>query len=168
MSSLNFNQVTIAGHITEAPELRQTTSGRAVCTFTVAVNRRRAKDGTQAADFLTVVAWEKNAEFVVQYFPKGAAILVVGSIQTRKWQDKDGANRYATEIIANEAYFVDNRATITAAPYNPYAQVSPADPAAQSAPAQPSAPVQVPSYIPMGAVPAGGFEAIKGDDDLPF
>jgi single-strand DNA-binding protein len=163
MSSLNFNQVTIAGHITEAPELRQTTSGRAVCTFTVAVNRRRAKDGTQAADFLTVVAWEKTAEFVVQYFPKGAAILVVGSIQTRKWQDKDGANRYATEIIANEAYFVDSRATITAAPYNPYAQVSPSDPAAQVPPSS-----KAPSYIPMGAVPTGGFEAIKGDDDLPF
>lgn len=163
MSSLNFNQVTIAGHITETPELRQTTSGRVVCTFTVAVNRRRAKDGTQAADFLTVVAWEKTAEFVVQYFPKGAAILVVGSIQTRKWQDKDGSNRYATEIIANEAYFVDNRATITAAPHNPYAQVSPSDAAAQA-----PAPVQEPSYIPMGSVPTGGFEAIKGDDDLPF
>lgn len=159
MSSLNFNQVTIAGHITEAPELRQTTSGRAVCTFTVAVNRRRSKDGTQAADFLTVVAWDKTAEFVVQYFPKGAAILVVGSIQTRKWQDKDGGNRYATEIVANEAYFVDSRATIAAAPYNPYAQ---------EAPAQAPAPVQAPSYIPMGAVPTGGFEAIKGDDDLPF
>lgn len=159
MSSLNFNQATIAGHITETPELRQTTSGRAVCTFTVAVNRRRSKDGTQAADFLTVVAWDKTAEFVVQYFPKGAAILVVGSIQTRKWQDKDGGNRYATEIVANEAYFVDSRATIAAAPYNPYAQ---------EAPSQAPAPVQAPSYIPMGAVPTGGFEAIKGDDDLPF
>jgi single-strand DNA-binding protein len=149
MSSLNFNQVTIAGHITEAPELRQTTSGRAVCTFTVAVNRRRAKDGTQAADFLTVVAWEKTAEFVVQYFPKGAAIRVGGSIQTRKWQDKDGNNRYATEIVADEAMFVDGK-TDAQSENNAHTQ---------------DTGFSAPTYAPPTAPK---FEELKTDDDLPF
>ena len=153
MSSLNLNKVVLCGRLTADPELKQTQSGIAVVTFTLAVNRRfqsRSADQQQAqqADFITLVAWRQTAEFISKYFKKGSALCVTGSLQTRSWQDQQGNRRYATEVVVDEAMFVDSRNETGAAPYTPDAYTTP-------------------SF----STPAGGapnFEEMKAEDDLPF
>lgn len=109
MSSLNLNKVVLCGRLTATPELKQTTGGVSVCSFTLAVNRRFAKEGDQNADFISVVAWRQTAEFITKYFDKGNSICITGSIQTRSWKDSKGENRYATDVVADEAMFVDSK-----------------------------------------------------------
>lgn len=106
--ALMMNKVTLAGRLTDTPELKTTTSGLSVTSFTIAIDRRGSKD--KAADFIGCVAWRGTAEFISKYFVKGQAIAVCGSIQTRKWQDKDGTTRYATDVVVDEAYFVEKKA----------------------------------------------------------
>ena len=109
--SLNLNKAILAGRLTKDPELRTTTSGTTVTQFDIAVNRRGAKEGQQTqVDFITVVAWRQTAEFITRYFKKGNAICVVGSIQTRSYTDKNNQKRTATEVVADEAYFVESKA----------------------------------------------------------
>ena len=109
--SLNLNKSMLTGRLTKAPELRTTTSGTTVTQFDIAVNRRGAKDGQQQqVDFITVVAWRQTAEFITRYFKKGNAICVAGSIQTRSYTDKNNQKRTATEVVADEAYFVESKA----------------------------------------------------------
>ena len=154
MSSLNLNKVVLCGRLTADPELKQTPSGIAVVSFTLAVNRRyqsKAADGTQAqqADFISVVAWRQTAEFISRYFRKGSALCITGSIQTRTWQDANGQKRYATDVVADEAMFVDskNEGGVAGGQY--------AD--TYNAPSYSSSPAQAPK-----------FEELKTDDDLPF
>ena len=111
MANLNLNKAIIAGRITAEPELKSTPSGISVTSFTVAVNRSyRAKNGEQPqADFINVTAWRQNAEFITRNFHKASSICIVGSIQTRSYTDKQGQKRYATEVVADEAYFVDSK-----------------------------------------------------------
>lgn len=80
-----------------------------VTSFTVAVNRRfGGKNGEESqADFFTVTAWRATAEFITRYFRKASSICIVGSLRNRSWTDRDGQKRFATEIVADEAYFVD-------------------------------------------------------------
>ena len=111
MANFNFNKATIGGRLTADPELKTTTGGTEVVSFTVAVTRRFApKEGeAQQTDFINVTAWRKTAEMVSKYFRKGSSICVVGSIQTRSWMDNDGKKKYATELVADEVYFVDSK-----------------------------------------------------------
>ncbi len=114
MSNLNLNKVILAGRLTGDPELKQTTSGFSVVSVNLAVNRRRTKAGDQGeqqqqTDFITLVAWRQTAEFISKYFRKGSAICVTGSIQTRTWTDQQGQKRYSTEVVVDEAMFVDSR-----------------------------------------------------------
>lgn len=111
MSTLNLNKVVLCGRLTATPELKQTTSGISVCNFTLAVNRRFAKENEPKADFINVIAWRQTAEFITKYFDKGNSICIVGSIQTRSWKDDKGNNRYATDVVADEAMFVDGKQT---------------------------------------------------------
>lgn len=109
--SLNLNKVVLAGRMVESPELRTTQTGLPITQFRLAVNKRGAKDGQQPqTDFITVVAWRQTAEFITRYFKKGNAICVVGSIQTRSYTDKNNQKRTATEVVADEAYFVESKA----------------------------------------------------------
>lgn len=109
--SLNLNKVVLAGRVVESPELRTTQTGLPVTQFRLAVNKRGAKDGQQPqADFITVVAWRQTAEFITKFFKKGNAICVVGSIQTRSYTDQNNQKRTATEVVADEAYFVESKA----------------------------------------------------------
>ena len=154
MSSLNLNKVVLCGRLTADPELKQTQSGIAVVTFTLAVNRRfqsRTADQAQAqqADFINVVAWRQTAEFISKYFKKGSALCVTGSLQSRSWTDHNNQKRYATEVVVDEAMFVDSR-NESAAPtgYTPDAYTAPSF-------ATPS-------------VGAPNFEEMKAEDDLPF
>lgn len=109
--SLNLNKAVLAGRLTADPELKTTSNGVSVCGFVVAVNRRfKTADGQQEADFITCTAWRQTAEFISKHFKKGSAICVAGTIQTRSWEDKDGNPRRATDVIADEAYFVESKA----------------------------------------------------------
>lgn len=105
-----LNNVVLMGRLTADPELRHTPNGIAVTTFTLAVNRSYAKAGTErATDFIDIVAWRNTAEFVSRYFTKGQLVAVEGSIQTRTYQDKDGNNRKAFEIVANNVHFAESK-----------------------------------------------------------
>lgn len=152
MSSLNLNKVILCGRLTADPELKQTPSGIAVVRFTLAINRRATKnaDGSQnqQADFISVVAWRDRAEFISRYFRKGSALCVTGSIQTSNWTDQQGQKRYATEVVADEAMFVDSKNESGNA--GGYADT-------YNAPSYSSSPAQAPK-----------FEELKTDDDLPF
>lgn len=103
-----MNKAMIIGNLTKDPELRATGSGIAVCTFTVAVQRRFANRETQTreADFIPVVVWRAQAENCAKYLRKGSQCAVSGSIQTRSYDANDGTKRYITEIVADEVQFL--------------------------------------------------------------
>ena len=109
MANFNFNKVILGGRLTADPELKTTPSGIPVTSFTVAINRRGVKE--TVADFINVNAWRQTAEFITRYFRRGSSICIVGSIKTRSWTDaKTGAARWATDVEADEAFFVDAKA----------------------------------------------------------
>ena len=105
-----FNLVVLTGRLTADPELRYTGNNTPVTSFSIAVSRRY-KAGEQAeADFINIVAWRQTAEFVTKYFQKGSMIGIEGSIQTRRYTDKEtGKNRTAFEVIANNVQFVESK-----------------------------------------------------------
>lgn len=150
MANLNFNRVILGGRLTAAPELKSTQSGTKVTTFTVAVNRRASKDGQQQSDFINCVAWKERAELITKYFVKGSSILIEGELQTRKWKDGQGNDRYSTEVIVSQIYFVDSKSESPTATTYAGNSVSSA----------------APSYAPVTAPPQ--FEEMDKDDDLPF
>lgn len=153
MANFNLNKVILGGRLTADPELRKTPQDVSVTTFTIAVNRAygRTGDGQPTADFINVVAWRQTAEFITRYFHKGSSICVTGSLQVRSWTDNNGQKRYATEVIVDEAHFVDSKSE------NPRSgQYGSAD--NYSAPSF-SAPIEN---------EASKFEELSSDDDLPF
>jgi single-strand DNA-binding protein len=97
------------GRITRDIELRQTPNGTATTSFTIAVNRRFAKEGQQTADFINCVAWRSTAEFISKYFSKGSMIAVIGSMQSRSWDGQDGKKQFTTEVLVDEAYFTGEK-----------------------------------------------------------
>ena len=106
-----MNKVILIGRLTKEPEVRYTQSSNTlVANFNLAVNRRFVKEGDERqADFITIVAWNKIGEFCSKYFKKGQQVAVVGRIQNRTWEDDNGQKHYATEVIAEEAYFADSK-----------------------------------------------------------
>ena len=106
-----LNKAILNGRLTKAPELKQTNSGKSVCGFTIAVDRNRDREKT---DFIPIVAWGKTAEFVNQWFGKGDLITIVGRIEVRNYDDKNGNKRTATEIIADEVLFGGSKNTTNA------------------------------------------------------
>ncbi len=161
-----LNHIVIMGRLTRDPELRRTQSGTAVTTITVAVDRDyQSRDSQEkSTDFIDVVAWRSTAEFISKYFTKGRMIVVEGSMQSRKWQDKNGQNRVSWEIQASNVYFGDSKrdnqggGDYTAPSYGtqPYGAASYAAPS-YSSPAQ--------SYT---APAGGGFAELEEDGELPF
>lgn len=103
-----LNKTILNGRLTKAPELKQTNSGKSVCGFTIAVDRNRDREKT---DFVPIVAWGKTAEFVNKWFGKGDLITIVGRIEVRNYEDKNGNKRTATEIIAEEVLFGGSKNT---------------------------------------------------------
>lgn len=104
-----MNKVILIGRLTKDPELRYTTSNTAVCQFSIAVDRKYKSEGQPTADFINIVAWRSTAEFVSKYFNKGSRIAIVGQIQTRNYDDKDGKKVYVTEVIADEVEFCESK-----------------------------------------------------------
>ena len=106
-----MNKVILMGRLTRDPEVRYTqTNNTLVASFSLAVNRRFARQGEERqADFINVVAWSKTGEFCSKYFKKGQQVGVIGRIQTRNWDDDQGQKHYVTEVVAEEAYFADSK-----------------------------------------------------------
>jgi single-strand DNA-binding protein len=149
----DLNKVILMGHMTADPELKQTASGISVCSFSIGVNRRysKAEQGQQSVDFINIVTWRQQAEFVSRYFKKGSSIIVCGSIQTRDWTDSNGQKRYATEVVADEVSF---GAPAAAQAGGERAQQN-YTPAAYGAPS-------------FNSTSSADFEEIPGDESLPF
>ena len=105
-----FNLVVLTGRLTADPELKTTQSGVSVTSFSIAVQRPRKSGEDPQTDFINIVAWRQNAEFVAKHFRKGNTIGIEGSIQTRKYTDRDGNNRVVFEVIANDVQFVESKA----------------------------------------------------------
>lgn len=101
-----MNKVFLIGNLSKDPELRTTNSGTSVCTFSIAVNRRKDKDGNSTADFFSIVAWRQLAELCGKYLAKGRKVSVVGELQNRSYEANDGTKRHVTEIVANEIEFL--------------------------------------------------------------
>jgi single-strand DNA-binding protein len=139
MANFNLNKVILGGRMTADPELKQTPQGIAVTSFSIAINRK-GKDAQ--TDFVNCVAWRQTADFICKYFKKGSSICISGSIQTRSWNDQQNNKRYATEVVAEEAFFVDSKTDV-------------------AVPAYGDAPAFQTQQEPK-------FEEISNDDDLPF
>lgn len=136
-----MNKAILIGRLTRDVELRTTASGVSVASFSIAVNRRfKNADGGYDADFINCVAWRQQAEFISKYFKKGQQIGLVGSIQTRTYDDKDGKKVYVTEVAVDEAEFVGSKS----------------DKKEEALPEMPSIPDN------------DGFVPAPADDDLPF
>lgn len=117
-----MNKVILLGRLTKDVETRYTqTNNSLVATFTLAVNRRFAKEGEERqTDFINIVAWGKTGEFSSKYFKKGLQVALVGRLQNRSYEDSNGQKKYITEVIAEEVYFADsnNRQTADASILN--------------------------------------------------
>ncbi len=153
-----MNKVILMGRFTRDPEMRQTGQGTSVVSFTLAVDRRMAREGQQSADFVSCVAWSKLAEFICKYFQKGSMIAISGRLQTRTYDDKDGKRQYVTEVVAEEAYFTGSRSSQSNSEGGYQTQST------YQRPAQPAS--TAPNFDEFEAM---GFSAMDGsEDDLPF
>ena len=104
-----LNVAILTGRLVADPELRHTKSNLAVTSFTIAVQRPYFKGKEQESDFINIVAWRTTAEFITKYFTKGQLISIEGSIETRKYEDKDGNKRTAFEVVANQVHFAESK-----------------------------------------------------------
>lgn len=104
-----FNKVILAGRLTRDPELRQTPSGVAVASFSLAVDKPFNKDKEKAADFFDCVAWRGTADFVSRYFEKGKPILVEGRLQNNEYTNKDGEKRRRVEVLVENVSFIGSK-----------------------------------------------------------
>ena len=140
-----LNKVVLIGNMVADPELKTTTSGISVTTFTIAVQRRKVAEGQPNADYINIVAWRQAAEFVCKHFSKGKPILVCGEIRTRTFTTQQGDKRYITEIEADDVGFVETKS------------------ASGGSEAQEG--TKAPAFSNVGAA---SFEEVTDDDNLPF
>lgn len=121
-----FNLAVQMGRLVADPELKSTPNGVSVTTIRLAVNRSFSeKDGERKADFITVVAWRKTAEFICKYFKKGDPILVQGNLQTRQYTDKDDKKQFVTELIAEKVFFAGGKKSAAGNEYDTAAKEKP-------------------------------------------
>lgn len=151
-----LNIVAIMGRLVADPELRTTTQGNSVCSFRIACDRSYVQQGQERqADFIDIVAWRQQADFVSKYFQKGSMIAIEGSLQTRQYQDKNGNKRTAVEVVANNISFAGAKR--------------------QDAQSAPSYEQQTISHVQQAKAQSGfaqggadDFAVIDDNDDLPF
>ncbi|MBO7425892.1 MAG: single-stranded DNA-binding protein [Clostridia bacterium] len=156
-----MNKVILIGRLTKDPEVRNTSNQTAFCNFSIAVDRRfKDNNGQRQADFINCVAWRQTASFIGSYFRKGSKIAVVGSLQTRTYDDNQGQKRYVTEVVVEEAEFADsaNSGSRESAPVAQAPVPAPSSAPAPEAPKAPAAPIDVSIYE----------EKDDGNGELPF
>lgn len=174
-----MNSIHITGRLCADPELKQTTSGIAVCRFRVAVNRRfsNKQTGEREADFITCAAWRNTAEFVSRYFQKGSWIEVSGELRNNDYEDNNGVKHYSMNVLADYVGFVGNKDGSQAAQNAPY---QPQGTQTQNYTQQPQTRSQPPQSAPVAHTyqqdvqqaqqigNLGDFEEILSDGDVPF
>lgn len=171
MANFNLNKVIIGGRLVAEPEVKKTPNDTSLLRFTLAVNRRyQPKDndnGVPTADFISCTAWRQTAEFIAGYFHKGSSLAIVGHIETRTFEDKDRVKHYMTDVIVEEAYFVDSKAEKEKAAA---AQPTGYMPSAYTAPPPTGAPVQAPppTLTQTPSFNPANFEILASDEELPF
>ena len=112
-----MNKAILIGRLTRDPELRYTSTGRAVCQFSIAVNRTYTnQQGQRETDFINIVVWDKQAENLAKYVTKGRLVAVDGRIQTRNYDNNEGKKVYVTEVLANSVQFLESKGTTSSAP----------------------------------------------------
>lgn len=146
---MSMNIAILTGRLTADPELKTTPNGVSVCSFSIAVDRKYKQGEERQADFINIVAWRGTAEFVSKHFSKGSAIGIEGSIQTRKYTDKNGNNRTAFEIVANNVHFIDSKRSQSGGEGN-------------------SLPTPENDPLPAFAERLEQFQEVQDDGDLPF
>lgn len=144
-----INVVVLMGRLVRDPEIRTTTSGKSVCSFSLAVERDFQRSEEKTADYFDCVAWGNTAEFVGKYFHKGRMIALQGRLQARTYKDREGSNRKVVEVIADKVSFTGEKAESTAG---------------KEAPKETKEP---PAAYESGNL-SEGFEALSDDEDLPF
>ena len=150
-----MNKVMLLGRLTRDPEIRYSASQVAVTRFSLAVNRRFVKQGEERqADFFNCVSFRSTAEFVSKYFVKGQQMAVVGSLQSRKYDDETGKSRTVIEVVAEEVYFADSKRERDG--------MSQGNSYGNTGYTAPAAPAQVPDFSD-----DDGFMPVD-DDNLPF
>ncbi|MCL2445298.1 MAG: single-stranded DNA-binding protein [Oscillospiraceae bacterium] len=155
-----MNYAMVMGRLTADPELKSTGSGVSVCSFTVAVDRRfKGQNQERETDFIRCVAWRQSAEFLSRYFKKGSMVAVMGNIQVRSYEDKNGNKREAVELVAENIHFTGER-NQGGGGGNFRDQPPLPEPPPERGNAQ-----QQSSY---STASAADFDEIAGDDDLPF
>lgn len=152
-----MNSVVLLGRIVFDPELKTTPNGKEVINFRIAVDKPYQKDSERGVDFFDVVAWGKTAAFIAQYFTKGKPIVVIGSLQTRTYEAKDGSNCHVTEILANSVEFVPNSKKDDTAQNSGYSEPNYTAPAA---------PPQMDSLL--DDTKSSDVVIVGAEDDLPF
>lgn len=147
-----MNKVILMGRLVRDPETRYTNSNEpmCICRYTLAVNRRFKRQGEQDADFIGCVAFGKAGEFAERYFKKGQMVSVIGRLQVRSWDDSEGKKRWSTDVVIEEQYFAESKASF---------EKGGSDAPAESEPA------------PDPNAPEGGFYPVDEggqDEDMPF
>ncbi len=185
----SMNKVILIGRLGQDPKLSYTQGGQAVCNFTMATDEgykdRNSGQRVERTEWHRIVCWRQTAEFVGNYLTKGRLVLVEGKLQTRKWQDQNGQDRYTTEIVANNVSFLDSKQDASRGPQaqqGGYQQQAPQQggsqqpgqqggqqqpPAGQQAGQQQPAQGQQPQQQEEDLGPAFPSEA-SGMDDVPF
>jgi single-strand DNA-binding protein len=148
-----MNKAILMGRLTKDPEIRYTSNtNTAVCSFGIAISRQFVKQGEERqADFIDIVAYGKTAEFCSKYFSKGKMMAVVGRIQTRTYDDKEGKKRYVTEVIAEEVHFTESKKTDDTPAARPFGNT-----------------VVTPSVGGNSPAQSDGFYPMDEEDELPF
>lgn len=140
-----MNKVELIGRLTKDPEIKMTTNQTPYCNFTIAVDRKfKDANGQRQADFISCVAWRQTASFIQKYFRKGSRIGICGSIQTRNYEDQNGQKHYITEVLAEEAEFVESTNNVVQQ-NQAETQASPAVSASETV--QEEAPVELPFEV---------------------
>lgn len=147
-----LNVVALNGRLVADPELKTTQTGLSVCSFRIAVDRSYSKGSEKQTDFIDIVTWRQQAEFVSKYFRKGQLVAVQGSLQMRNWQDKEGNKRVSAEVVADNVHFAESKRDSAAAN-----QMATSGDRFNSEPK--------PAYQ---SGDTGDFVEVPGDDDLPF
>lgn len=167
----SVNKVILIGNLGKDPDVRYMPSGKAVANVTVATNEtwkdRNTGEKQERTEWHNVVFYSPLAEIVGQYLRKGSSVFVEGRLQTKKWQDKNGQDRYTTEIVANEMKMLGGRSgSGGSAPFPAEGPEMDAAPAPASAPRAPQGPA--PARPPAAAQPQPGPDPNGFDDDIPF
>lgn len=163
-----INRVILMGRLVADPELKTTSTGISVTSFRIAVDRSYVKAGAERqADFFDIVAWRSSAEFVCRNFSKGSLIAVDGQLQSRQYQTKDGQNRTAIEVVADNVSFTGERRDNSGTYGGGYSQAPRAN-AYGGSQVAPEAPAPAPQPAVYSAGSADDFQAMPLDDDLPF